>query len=114
MFVTVTGSDGTLAELAYDIATSKGFRIPFDNVAMFGSHSHSGPGAITPEFLWAVVPATDLLVPGKRVLAGLVERCYNGLLIIRTAGNVCHINSKCHAPSTRKFAGWNDGHRYIS
>ncbi|XP_065899921.1 neutral ceramidase B-like [Dysidea avara] len=64
-FVTVDaiGSDGTLAELAYDIATSKGFRIPFDNVAMFGSHSHSGPGAITPEFLWAVVPATDLLVP---------------------------------------------------
>jgi len=52
-------------QLAYDIATSKGFTIPFDNVAMFGSHTHSGPGAITPGFLWAVAPATDLLVPGE-------------------------------------------------
>jgi len=64
---TILGSDGTLAKLAYDIATSKGFKIPFDNVALFGSHSHSGPGAITPEFLWAVAPATDLLVPGEYV-----------------------------------------------
>jgi len=65
---TITASDGTLAKLAYDIAASKGFTIPFDNVAMFGSHSHSGPGAITPEFLWAVAPATDLIVPGKCIL----------------------------------------------
>jgi len=52
-------------QLAYDIAASKGFTIPFDNVAMFGSHTHSGPGAITPEFIWEVAPATDLLVPGE-------------------------------------------------
>jgi hypothetical protein len=28
-----------------------------------GSHTHSGPGAITPELLWELAPATDLLVP---------------------------------------------------
>jgi len=27
------------------------------------SHTHSGPGAISPNFLWAMAPATDLLVP---------------------------------------------------
>lgn len=27
------------------------------------SHSHSGPGAITSEFLWSIAPATDLMVP---------------------------------------------------
>ena len=62
-----SGSDGTLAELAYEMAAAQGFNIPFDNVAMFGSHTHSGPGAITPEMLWAVAPATDLLVPGKTI-----------------------------------------------
>ena len=61
----IAGSDGTLAQLAYDIAAAEGFNIPFNNVAMFGSHTHSGPGAISPEMLWAVAPATDLLVPGK-------------------------------------------------
>ena len=60
------GSDGNLAQLAYDIAAAKGFKIPFENVALFGSHSHSGPGAITPEMLWALAPATDLLIPGSR------------------------------------------------
>lgn len=49
------------------MAVARGFKIPFENVAMFGSHTHSGPGAITPEMLWAVAPATDLLVPGKKV-----------------------------------------------
>ena len=52
--------------LAYNMAAAKGFNIPFENVAMFGSHSHSGPGAITPEMLWAFAPATDLLVPGEQ------------------------------------------------
>ena len=59
------GSDGTMAQLAYDMAAAEGFKIPFENVATFGSHSHSGPGAITPEMLWALAPATDLLVPGS-------------------------------------------------
>lgn len=59
-----SGSDGTLAQLAYDMATAKGFNMPFENVAMFGSHTHSGPGAITPEMLWEFAPATDLIVPG--------------------------------------------------
>ena len=68
-----SGSDGTLAELAYEMAAAQGFNIPFDNVAMFGSHTHSGPGAITPEMLWAVAPATDLLVPGKKSQILLVK-----------------------------------------
>lgn len=54
-----------MARLAYDIAAGKGFKVPFENVAMFGSHSHSGPGAITPELLWEVAPATDLIIPGS-------------------------------------------------
>jgi len=28
-----------------------------------GSHTHSGPGAIAPEFLWTIAPATDVVVP---------------------------------------------------
>ena len=48
------------------MAAAQGLKVPFDNVAMFGSHSHSGPGAITPEMLWAIAPATDLLVPGTQ------------------------------------------------
>ena len=43
------GLDGTIAQLAYDMPAVKGFKVPFENVATFGSHSHSGPGAITPE-----------------------------------------------------------------
>ena len=63
-----TASDGTLTELAYEMAAAQGFKVPFDNVAIFGSHSHSGPGAITPEMLWAIAPATDLLVPGMQLI----------------------------------------------
>ena len=66
MVLVYSGSDGTLTELAYEMATAQGFKVPFDNIAIFGSHSHSGPGAISPEILWAVAPATDLLVPGKK------------------------------------------------
>ena len=54
-----------MAQLAYDMAAAEGFKIPFENVATFGSHSHSGPGAITSEMLWALAPPTDLLVPGS-------------------------------------------------
>ena len=64
-FVTfdVIGSDGTLAKLAYSMAKDLGFTVPFDNVIVSGSHSHSGPGALAPPFLWSIAPATDLLVP---------------------------------------------------
>jgi len=57
------GSDGALNKMAYDIAASQGFPIPFENCVFSGSHSHSGPGAIAADFIWAVAPATDLLVP---------------------------------------------------
>jgi hypothetical protein len=64
-FITIDaiGADGTLRRMAYDMAVQQGFSIPFDNVAMHGSHSHSGPGGITDEFLWEFAPAMDLIVP---------------------------------------------------
>jgi hypothetical protein len=36
------GSDGTLNELAYDLAVDQGFSVPFDHVMFSSSHSHSG------------------------------------------------------------------------
>lgn len=64
-FVTVDaiGSDGTLRRMAWERAKDMNFSIPLDSVTMHGSHTHSGPGAITPELLWELAPATDILVP---------------------------------------------------
>eukprot|EP01100_Stratorugosa_tubuloviscum_P003848 TRINITY_DN1936_c0_g2_i1.p1 TRINITY_DN1936_c0_g2~~TRINITY_DN1936_c0_g2_i1.p1 ORF type:complete len:480 (-),score=253.66 TRINITY_DN1936_c0_g2_i1:80-1519(-) len=64
-FVTLDGigSDGTLSQMAYDIAVTRGFDLPIDSVIFSASHSHSGPGAVSPSMLWALAPATDLLVP---------------------------------------------------
>eukprot|EP01104_Vermistella_antarctica_P008034 TRINITY_DN1998_c0_g1_i1.p1 TRINITY_DN1998_c0_g1~~TRINITY_DN1998_c0_g1_i1.p1 ORF type:complete len:503 (+),score=101.27 TRINITY_DN1998_c0_g1_i1:48-1511(+) len=64
------GSDGTLNFLAYQIAAGQGYTVPFENCIFSASHSHSGPGAISPEFLWAMAPATDLMVPSlQRAMA---------------------------------------------
>jgi neutral ceramidase len=57
------GADGSMGELAFDIAKAKGFTVPQENCVISGSHTHSGPGAVTPELLWELAPATDLLVP---------------------------------------------------
>eukprot|EP00117_Sycon_ciliatum_P047172 scpid74991/ scgid33716/ Neutral ceramidase B; Acylsphingosine deacylase 2B; N-acylsphingosine amidohydrolase 2B len=57
------GADGALRKLAYYKAAVLGFPLPLSNVIMSGSHSHSGPGAVSPEFLWEFAPATDLIVP---------------------------------------------------
>jgi len=64
-FITMDGigADGSLFEIAYYIAASMGFKVPKENIMLSASHSHSGPGAVSPEFLWAMAPATDLLVP---------------------------------------------------
>lgn len=64
-FVTIDGigADGTLSQLAYEIAADSGFSVPFSNIVFSASHTHSGPGAISPEILWALAPATDFLVP---------------------------------------------------
>jgi len=76
------GADGNLFNEAYTIAQSQGFTVPRDNVILSGSHSHSGPGAITQSLLWELAPATDLLVPEARTqiarsIAGcLVEAQY--------------------------------------
>jgi len=74
--------------LAYDLAVTRGFKIPFENVAMFGSHTHSGPGAISPEMLWAVAPATDLLVPGKKIVVAIF---HNSFGTFRAPNNASHI-----------------------
>jgi hypothetical protein len=39
-------------DIAYAIAVSRGFTVPRANVIMSASHTHSGPGAVSPEFLW--------------------------------------------------------------
>lgn len=57
------GADSSLAMMGWEIAQAQGFNVSFDNLMFSASHSHSGPGAISPEFLWSVAPATDLMVP---------------------------------------------------
>lgn len=76
------GSDNTLLRMAYDRVVNatrkKGidFSVPFDNVIMAASHTHSGPGAISPNLLWSLAPATDLLVPGLQdQMANHVASC---------------------------------------
>jgi hypothetical protein len=46
------GSDANLNQMAYDIAVGMGFDIPFQNCIFSSSHSHSGPGAVSSDFLW--------------------------------------------------------------
>jgi len=62
------GADSVLMRLAWEMATADGLQIPLENIVLGGSHSHSGPGAISPFFLWAVAPAIDLLVPELQVM----------------------------------------------
>jgi len=64
-FVTMdaVGADGIIGDLSYLMAVEMGFTVKRENVIFSASHTHSGPGAISSEFLWAVAPATDLLVP---------------------------------------------------
>lgn len=57
------GADGTLRKLAVLTAQALGSNATLDTVTLHASHSHSGPGAVSPDFLWAMAPATDLLVP---------------------------------------------------
>jgi len=87
-FVAVTldaiGSDGTLNNLAYQYAEAQGFPIPFENIIFLCSHSHSGPGAVSDEFLWEFAPATDLVVPELQELeatyiAEALLEAYNNL-----------------------------------
>lgn len=72
VFVTLDGigSAGDLNRLAHDIAGGMGFKLPYENVLFSSSHTHSGPGAVSSDFLWSVAPATDLVVPSiQRQLA---------------------------------------------
>lgn len=51
-----------MVQLAHQEATRLGASIPFENVLMCASHTHSGPGAISPGWFWQIV-AMDLYVP---------------------------------------------------
>jgi hypothetical protein len=57
------GSDENLNKMAHEIAVTMGFDIPLDNCLFSCSHTHSGPGAVSQDFLWSMAPATDLCVP---------------------------------------------------
>jgi len=65
MFVTLdgVGSDGGVNQKAYDYAVLQGLDLPYENIIFSSSHSHSGPGALSTSMLWALAPATDLMVP---------------------------------------------------
>lgn len=65
-FVTIDaiGADGAVCLLAWELAVNMGLKgVPYENFVCSGSHTHSGPGAVSPELLWALAPATDFLVP---------------------------------------------------
>lgn len=84
-FVTIDaiGSDSSIRSLALTRAIARGVNITDKNFAVHGSHSHSGPGALSPNFLWAMAPATDLLVPevqsllADKVVEAMVEAFNN-------------------------------------
>eukprot|EP00053_Salpingoeca_punica_P013748 m.124504 g.124504 ORF g.124504 m.124504 type:complete len:479 (-) comp16294_c0_seq1:2080-3516(-) len=57
------GADGTLRQMSLERIVAAGVPLPDAHFTVHGSHSHSGPGAISPNFLWQMAPATDLLVP---------------------------------------------------
>jgi len=57
-----------VVEIAFEMAVDQGFTVKRENVIFSASPSHSGPGALSPEFLWAVAPATDLLVPAIQTM----------------------------------------------
>ena len=57
------GADGKVFAMAYEIAKKQGFTVPYENVILSGSHSHSGAGAVSSELLWELAPATDLVKP---------------------------------------------------
>lgn len=70
------GADSAMLRLAWEMAAAQGLQIPLENIVLGGSHSHSGPGGISPFFLWAIAPAIDLLVPELQV--SLATRYVNG------------------------------------
>jgi len=72
VFVTsdVIAADGTLSKMAYGYAVELGLNATYQNCLFSSSHTHSGPGAISPEFLWQVAPAIDVMVPAlQRLMA---------------------------------------------
>eukprot|EP01112_Ceratiomyxa_fruticulosa_P020747 TRINITY_DN7153_c0_g1_i1.p1 TRINITY_DN7153_c0_g1~~TRINITY_DN7153_c0_g1_i1.p1 ORF type:complete len:465 (-),score=91.10 TRINITY_DN7153_c0_g1_i1:73-1467(-) len=68
--VDAIGSDENLVNVTYNYAKEMGFPVPLNNCIFSMSHSHSGPGAVSSDFLWQFAPATDLFQPAlQRQLA---------------------------------------------
>jgi len=64
-FVTMDtiGAGSELSWKAWNLAKTQGFSIPYERCTFSASHTHSGPGALSSDFLWSAAPATDLVVP---------------------------------------------------
>lgn len=78
MFVTLdaVGMDATLSRMALDIAGGLGVPLNASQVMFSASHTHSGPGAISTDFLFQVSPSTDVLVPElQRAVAEKIAQC---------------------------------------
>jgi len=78
------GSDSAVNQMAIEYATAQGFPIPLENIIFSSSHTHSGPAAVTEEFLWSVAPAMDLVVPELQEYLAMYEaealiQAYNSL-----------------------------------
>ncbi len=72
------GSSLEILRQAYVLAVNIGLQVGWESVLITASHSHSCPGASTPYFLFAMAPATDLLVPAVR--DALVDRVARAML----------------------------------
>eukprot|EP00698_Gefionella_okellyi_P007333 TRINITY_DN1787_c0_g1_i1.p1 TRINITY_DN1787_c0_g1~~TRINITY_DN1787_c0_g1_i1.p1 ORF type:complete len:441 (+),score=106.36 TRINITY_DN1787_c0_g1_i1:19-1341(+) len=57
------GADENVMRLAVTIAASMGSQITLENLMVSAAHTHSSGGAVSSDFLWAIAPAIDLLVP---------------------------------------------------
>lgn len=77
--IDAVGCDKHTFELGLQIAQSQGLKTPVNNIFMSASHSHSMPGATSPQRLWEVAPATDLNIPSlheqlaSSIAAAMVE-----------------------------------------
>jgi len=71
------GADGVICDAAYNAAIKNlNFlqNFPRENLICSASHTHSGPGAMSTQFLWEVAPAVDLIVP-------IVKDMYVGFMV---------------------------------
>jgi hypothetical protein len=54
------GSDGPLVDLAHTYAVTLGLPLEREQVIFGASHTHSGPGGVSPSFLWVWASSSRL------------------------------------------------------